>query len=59
MVLWIKTVMNMLRNPETGDIEGVIYSMDVTQEHENKDVLRIPRGVNMIYSDTASGYQHC
>jgi signal transduction histidine kinase/ActR/RegA family two-component response regulator len=42
--LWIKTVMNMLRNPETGDIEGVIYSMDVTREHENKDVLRILTG---------------
>jgi signal transduction histidine kinase/PAS domain-containing protein len=30
--IWVRTYVRMLRNPESGDIEGVIYSLNITKD---------------------------
>ncbi len=31
--LWVRSVVNLFKNPRTGDVEGFIYARDMTQEH--------------------------
>ncbi len=31
--LWIRTMVNMFINPQTGDVEGFLYARDITEEH--------------------------
>ena len=38
---WMRTYIRMLRNPETNDIEGVIYSTDITHEKQQNEILHI------------------
>lgn len=38
---WIRTYVNMLKNPETGDIEGVLYSLDISREKQREGILNI------------------
>ena len=38
---WMRTYIRMLRNPETDDIEGVMYSLDISQEKQQGEILRI------------------
>ena len=39
--VWIRTNLNMLKNPDTGDVEGVAYSMDISREKRRDEILRI------------------
>jgi len=31
-LIWVRIFVRMLRNPETGDIEGIVYSLNVTRD---------------------------
>jgi signal transduction histidine kinase/ActR/RegA family two-component response regulator len=31
-MIWVRTFVKMLRNPESGDIEGIIYSLNITKD---------------------------
>lgn len=39
--LWVRTCLNMLRNPATKDVEGVLYSANITKEKRSEDIFRI------------------
>ena len=39
--IWVRTFVRMLRNPESGDIEGIIYSLNVTKEKFRDRVFSI------------------
>jgi PAS domain S-box-containing protein len=39
--VWIRTNLNLLKNPDTGDIEGVAYSMDISRDKRRDEILRI------------------
>jgi len=41
VLVWIRTNLNMLKNPDTGDIEGVAYSVDISREKRRDEILRI------------------
>jgi PAS domain S-box-containing protein len=38
---WVRTYISMLGNPETGDIEGVIYSLDISREIQQNEIFSI------------------
>lgn len=38
---WVRTIISMLENPETGDIEAVIYSMDISQEVHQEELFKV------------------
>mgnify|MGYP003816289585 CR=1 FL=1 len=40
-VTWVRTFVNMLKNPETEDIIGIFYSLDVTDEKRRHEILNI------------------
>lgn len=40
-LLWIRTIFKMMQNPHTGDIEGVSFAKDVTNEKENESILTL------------------
>jgi PAS domain S-box-containing protein len=39
--LWIRLYLNMLVNPDNGDIEGVAYSADISREKKRDEIMRI------------------
>ena len=39
--IWARTYLHMLMNPGTGDVEGVLYSLDVSRERQQAEILRI------------------
>ena len=39
--LWVRTYLHMLRNPETKDVEGVIYSLDISELMRNNEIFRL------------------
>jgi PAS domain S-box-containing protein len=39
--LWIRLYLNLLANPDTGDVEGVAYSVDISREKRRDAVLKI------------------
>ena len=39
LIHWTKTIVNMMRNPMSGDVEGVIYSFDVSDAAKEKLVV--------------------
>ncbi len=41
---WVRTFVKLLKNPESGDIEGVIYSIDISREIQQKEIMRILTG---------------
>ena len=56
-IIWVKTYLSLLRNPETKDVTGVIYSLDITQDKIRKDVFKIITNeeydyVALLYEDT-------
>jgi signal transduction histidine kinase/CheY-like chemotaxis protein/PAS domain-containing protein len=57
---WNKTTVNMLQNPETEDIECVMYSNDITREKVRNDIIRITTSgydtVSLLFLD--SGLLH-
>ena len=40
-LIWVRAYINMLENPETSDIEGIVYSVDITEEKRNEKIFRI------------------
>jgi PAS domain S-box-containing protein len=38
---WVKTNLKMLANPDTGDVEGVIYSVDISGEKRREEIMQI------------------
>ena len=38
---WVRTYISMLGNPGTGDIEGVIYSLDISREIQQNEIFNI------------------
>ena len=38
---WARAFLSMLSNPDTGDVEGVIYSLDISREKQREDILKI------------------
>ena len=39
--VWIHSALHMLRNPGTGDIEGITYSKDITRQKRNEEIIRL------------------
>jgi signal transduction histidine kinase/ActR/RegA family two-component response regulator len=33
-IQWVETGINMARNPNTGDVEGIIYTMNIHEQHQ-------------------------
>ena len=40
-LIWVRNYVNMLRNPETGDIEAVSYSRDITREKRENEIFKL------------------
>jgi len=40
-IFWVRTFLNMLKNPDSGDIEGIIYSLDISREKQQEDIFNI------------------
>jgi len=40
-VTWVRTFVNMLKNPETEDIIGIFYSIDITDEKRRHEIFDI------------------
>ena len=38
---WVRTYISLLNNPENGDIEGVIYSLDISREVQQNEIFGI------------------
>ena len=38
---WVRTYVSLLKNPESGDVEGVIYSTDISVSKRESDIFRI------------------
>ena len=54
---WARTFLSMLQNPETGDVEGVIFSVDVSREVQQNEIFRILTGaeydfIALLHLDT-------
>ena len=39
--IWAKTLINALKNPETGDIEGVIYTLNITKDKLHDEIFNL------------------
>lgn len=39
--MWIHSTLHMMLNPSTGDVEGITYSKDITQQKRNEEILRL------------------
>jgi PAS domain S-box-containing protein len=37
--LWVRTYVNMVKNPETNDVIGVFYSLDITDERRRREIF--------------------
>ena len=40
-LFWVRTYINLLKNPETEDIESIIYSLDISKEIRQRRILQI------------------
>jgi hypothetical protein len=40
-IFWVRTFVNMLKNPETDDIVAIFYSIDITDEKRNEEIFSI------------------
>lgn len=40
-LVWVRTSIALLRNPETEDIEGALYSLDISREKQRDKILSI------------------
>ena len=38
---WVRTYINLLQNPQTQDIEGAVYSIDISKEKLRDEIFRI------------------
>jgi PAS domain S-box-containing protein len=39
--IWVRMYLNMLTNPDTGDVEGVAYSVDISADKRRDEILKI------------------
>lgn len=39
-VMWVHSILHMMLNPESGNVEGITYSKDVTKQKRNEEILR-------------------
>ena len=39
--IWVRLYLNLLKNPDTGDVEGVAYSVDISEEKRREEILHI------------------
>ena len=49
-ILWVRTFVNMLKNPSSDDIIAVFYSLDITDEIRRNQVLNIITGQEYDYA---------
>ena len=42
--VWVRTYINMLTNPETQDVIGIFYSLDVSAENRQREIFNIITG---------------
>jgi len=40
-VTWVRTFVNMLKNPETEEVMGIFYSVDITDEKRRNEIFNI------------------
>ena len=57
-LFWVRTFVNLLRNPDTKDIEGLIYSLDISHEMRQNAIMRIIMGgeydiIALLHVDTS------
>ena len=45
--IWIRTTVNMFENPETGDVEGITYTIDI--DEQKRDELIMERLIDVNY----------
>ncbi len=38
---WVRTYINMLKNPETQDVIGVFYSLDISRERQQDEIFQL------------------
>ena len=38
---WVRTYVRLLKNPDSGDVEGAIYSLDISREQLQSEIFRI------------------
>jgi signal transduction histidine kinase/ActR/RegA family two-component response regulator len=38
-IMWVRTTLQMMQNPSTGDIEGITYSKDITEEKRAQEII--------------------
>lgn len=38
---WVRTYIHLLQNPDTKDVEGVIYSVDISEAKREEDIFKI------------------
>lgn len=38
-IMWVCTTLQMMQNPSTGDIEGITYSKDITEEKRAQEII--------------------
>lgn len=55
--IWIRIFYNLLENPNTRDIEGVVYSLDISREKQRDEIFRIITSqeydlISLIHLDT-------
>ena len=50
-IIWVRTFANMLKNPQTGDVLAVIYSLDISREMAQNEIFRII--TSQVYDYTA------
>ena len=43
-IIWVRTFLNLLKNPDTNDITCFIYSLDITKQKEHDSILQILTG---------------
>ena len=48
-IVWIHTIFYMVQNPSTGDIEGISYSTDITEQKRNQEIIRRMTGTSCDY----------
>ena len=39
--IWVRLYLNLLGNPDTGDVEGVSYSVDISREKRRDEIMHI------------------
>ena len=57
-VMWVRTFVNMLKDPETEDIVGIFYSQDITTEKRQSEIFDIVTNreydyVALLYPDVS------